>query len=341
MKPATCGGVAVDFRVDYLTTTVRTDQIDVIGASVVNLFCVGSLDGLRPCGVDNWRDTAQMQVHGNRGYETIYLLPLGIRLYAEPRNASHGDHMSIEIKGEALAAAGMQAVKDWFTFLADRFPPSLPLRSKADLGWYLTRLDLAFDGVPFTPRMAFDAALRDDVRTWAKRESLAWHDTPLDPEQGSTCTLGARSSERFLRIYDKRGPTRLELELKKDRASNVGFRLAELPLNQWAGESLTHVRDYIDFVDHSTDSNARRCPLLPWWSAFVGQAEKAGMTLGRQVVQTLERTWSWVERQVAKSLAVLHIAEGGDQTRFLEMIEKAGRCLGPRHRSLLATSGNL
>jgi DNA relaxase NicK len=309
--------------------TVRTVDLSEVTSQVINLLCVPSLPGLTRRNYQNWREVCEQRPQGARGYQEVWVLPLGVTVYAKPLQVEHGPHVHVEVKGQACQAAGLLALARYFRCLEGMFPGY----------WRATRLDLAWDGVPFTPGQAFEAAKAGHVRTWAKRESLGWHDKPLSPDEGSTCELGSRPSERFLRVYDKRGPTRCELELKGERAAAVAAQLAGLPAREWAPVALGHLRDFVDFVDRESDANLSRAAPLPWWSAFVGRAAKAGLRLVHEVVPTLERSRDWFRRQVGPTLAVLLAADRGSLEGLLGAVDEGRRRWGPRHRLLLAAAG--
>jgi hypothetical protein len=97
------------------------------------------------------------------------------------------------------------------------------------------------------------------------------------------------------------------------------------------------VRRAVDFVDASSDTNASRRTLLPWWAAFVGSVAAARVRLMEPVVRTLDEARAWVERQVAPVLAILERAMG--PRALLELVRAgSGRWRG-RHRALLAQAG--
>jgi hypothetical protein len=95
-------------------------------------------------------------------------------------------------------------------------------------GGRCTRIDLAID-VPRTMdfRALFDAVRRGELDTRAKKCSI------IDSDTGTTVYVGARTSEQYLRVYDKRGQTggdqdwtRIELECKGRTANGIAQYLA-------------------------------------------------------------------------------------------------------------------
>lgn len=75
----------------------------------------------------------------------------------------------------------------------------------------------------------------------------------------------------MLRVYDKRGPVRLELLTRKDRATIICTEVLTQKVDQWAFLALGHLRDYIDFVDKDTKR------MLSWWEAFVTETARANL----------------------------------------------------------------
>ena len=75
----------------------------------------------------------------------------------------------------------------------------------------------------------------------------------------------------MLRIYNRRGPTRIELESRGDRACAVVRRLLEAETVEWPGVGLGILRGVVDFVNRS---GGRPDELLEWWRNFVGSTER-------------------------------------------------------------------
>lgn len=317
------------FRPDWLGITVKEPSLPLLGSQLANILFHGVLPGFQRCRLDNWDSVAEPLPHGARGYRTVYQLPHGVKLYCDPISDTYGDHLHIEIPGKVLDAAGVRAIKTLYGMLDGYFPGQ----------WKHTRLDLAWDGVPFTPRQVLDAIVAGDVRTRAKREQVKWIESPLNEQEGRTCYLGSRKSERFLRVYDKRGPTRLELELKDKRAALVGRLLADAPLSEWSELALSHLRDFVDLVDHQAGENISRAPLLNWWADFVGRAQAARLKIVRNTLETIKQVKDWVRHAVAPTLALLLQASGGDLDELLDISREGKARWRKRHHVLLASAG--
>lgn len=248
--------------------------------------------------------------HGGYGYERSWLGPFGVRVYAS------GDRADIHVvfPGEACEVVGA----------------GLVLALALNLAVKVTRIDLAVDGAAFTPEMAYKAFKGGQRRGLARR--WRW----MESEEGSTLYIGSRQSKRFMRIYDRRGVTRVEVELKEEAAGIAFQRVVDGVGATLGAEAIGWVRSICDFVDRSADANVSRCPLLDWWAAFVGGAEKLRVRLGGTVRATLERTRRWLTKQVSAVLATVESLEPG----FVEKLLQEGRWrMGERHRVMLAWAG--
>jgi hypothetical protein len=204
-----------------------------------------------------------------------------------------------------------------------------------------SRLDVTWDAEGLTPDMLGDAFKAGDVVTRIQR--------PINPEtgrmqgiervenhQGDTVYLGSRSSERFVRAYDRRGPCRVELELKERRAVELWRRLLALNDEEaWGAEALAELRAFLDFRKREEGVNPQRCELLPWWAEFCQGAERRSTVLPRKV-DKLETMDKWLRRQVAPVLALVVDAFGEEVIRDLLTLGRGRYMLRPDRMALLA-----
>lgn len=203
----------------------------------------------------------------------------------------------------------------------------------------VARLDLAVDGVPFTPADAYAAVRAGHTVSWVKRGrdgaiSHVWHSSNRDGE-GTPLYIGRRSSQRFMRIYDKRGPTRIELETKDVYADALARELTERRGDdaELARFVLGCLREFCEFGVQDGEHGSRDAELLPWWRAFVGEAERIGkLVADRREALSVDRTLRWVDRAVVPSLAMIVTCYGDAGERLLsDWIESAKPRLSPRH----------
>jgi hypothetical protein len=203
-----------------------------------------------------------------------------------------------------------------------------------------TRLDVAWD-VPrevVTPAQVRDAFLVGDVVSRIHRaevegrpgEIAGWSEHRNG--EGHTVYLGSRSSGRMLRVYDRRGPTRVELEVKGDRAALLWGWLLEHAEADWSAAAMSHLRDFVDFRVQDSTEQCRRT-LLPWWAGIVAGADRKALPISRKPV-SLDGLGRWARHSLAAVLAVLEATEGPG---YLVDLTLHGRSRWTRrHRGLLA-----
>lgn len=161
---------------------------------------------------------------------------------------------------------------------------------------------------------------------------------------GETFFFGSRSSESYVRIYDKRAERmdkgeddpghwiRVELELKGDKAQAV----VESYLGQSEAYLVGLLRGLLEFKEPSSDETKTRWLTAPWWAELLDGAEKVRLSMPREQ-PTLERCKSWMHDQVAPSLAMVLEAEGSD--RFFEQLVASGRTrLSDQQRAIIAAA---
>ncbi|MBW7856698.1 MAG: replication initiation factor domain-containing protein [Ignavibacteria bacterium] len=248
-----------------------------------------------------------------------------VRVYHHSEKPEMG--VCVEVSGSACEELGMVALGRLFV--------GLELRA--------SRLDIALDHCGFTPAQLREEWIRGNVRTLCKvpegaREDRQWRTCSWDQNaQGDTFSMGSRTSGQFARCYDQRGFTRLELELKgrTAEASALPFFVAVGTADEGTVRctALALVRRFVDFVDASSDENASRRSLLPFWEAFCGSVERARVRLEGQVVATLEEAAGWLRRSVSRTLAVFVDAYGDSGLR--ELVDHGRSGWGSRHRAML------
>ena len=156
---------------------------------------------------------------------------------------------------------------------------------------------------------------------------------------GNSVYFGSEKSDIRLRFYDKAVEqgveghwVRTELQLRDERA-NVAIKLYNT--GKTIGEIVTGVlKNYIRFVDPSTDSNKRRWKTSKFWDKFIADAEVLKLTEG-QKEKTLDDVYTWINKSVSPSLALLVKASEGDLAIIHEMIVEGSKRLKPKHYALL------
>ncbi len=254
--------------------------------------------------------------HGGRGFKDIRHSLLEFKIYLDPVLEDR-EYFHYEIPGQACELISW----DYFNALG------ILLEANFKDCYKFTRIDFAFDNLGFTPEQVEQAIRENNLRSLAKREKMAIHQSPFairdNGEIGTyTTELGVRDSGRMIRVYNKRGYTRLELETRDDRAQIIAkdLLLAE-NISKWFSISIGHLRDYVDF---NTD----------WWKVFVSGEARAWATLGDAKELTITRMVEWLDIQVmpALSVAIDVLPPGVIET----LISRGRRRRGAKYNNLLA-----
>lgn len=261
--------------------------------------------------------------NGGRGFKVIQKGLAGFKLYSEP-TLKNGEYFHLEIPGSACDALNWDYFKALYDYLDGVFPDK----------FNFTRLDFAFDYLKFTPAQAKEAILNNQVRSLAKRDKTNIQESPFakrdDGEIGTmTVNFGSRDSQRMIRVYNKRGFTRLEFETKQERADMIAKDLLrEQDDSKWFRIAVGHLRDFIDF---KTD----------WWDDFIQGNARAYRIVTKPVEVSLDSITSWVNKQVTPALSVLaDVLPYGDLNHMINLgrkrrkekynliLENAGGCPG-------------
>jgi hypothetical protein len=282
----------------------------------------------------DWTENFVFTGSSGRRYKEIHKGPYGVSLYAFPNN---GVHCHVEIKGDAIDQLGQLRLFEFLESLPDMKAPfvhgqrePLPVRCS------VRRVDIAFDHAPFSPMDCYEAHQRGDIRCKASRDAHHWHSN----SEGDTFYIGSKMSGRLIRIYNRRGFTRLEMQFRHKWAQAVGARLidqGDKDLGPWAFGLL---RDFVDFVDRTGGGSASRAPLLPWWAAFVGNAEKCKLALEKPYEGALiVRTRNFLQRLIP----TLCVIRRGLGVSLDKICDESENLLKPTHhykiKELLRESG--
>lgn len=266
---------------------------------------------------EEFGDLIDMQ-HGGKYFKEVYQSTFGFKLYLSPSTGSK-EYFFFEIPGEAcehILWAYYQALE---IYMSGNFPGNYAYK----------RIDLAFDHVGFTPhsiRAALDEGL---VRSLAKRESFQIDESPFKLKENGdlgTCTVyfGDRSSERMIRVYDQRGFTRLEFEVKERRADLVAKDIFNCDdPDRYFSVMIGHLRDFTDF---NTE----------WWESFVSGEARANATVSKAKEVSLAKLTRWLDKQVAPALSVA--ADTLPESFLTTMVKRGRNRRGPKYNHLLQNS---
>lgn len=253
--------------------------------------------------------------HGGRGFRSLLRGLLEIKLYLNPIT-NLDDYFHIEIPGQACDHLTWDHYKALEIYLHSNFEGKYQYK----------RVDFAFDGVPFTPEEVEHAIRENQLRSLAKRETLSIHGSPFENrdngEKGTyTVVLGSRNSERMIRVYNKRGPTRIEFQMKDKRAHVIGCELFSAPnVDDWYPIMIGHLRDYIDFK-------------TSWWEEFTQSIGRAWVTVSNPKDVSMENLLDWYEKQIAPAFSVIVDTQTPDVIN--KMINGGRSRRSPRYHILL------
>lgn len=191
------------------------------------------------------------------------------------------------------------------------------LRDLRGEGFMLSRLDEWVDDYEgrVTPARVREAVNGGHAVTHARPGRWVHN----DEDGSSTYYLGAPSSDRRIRTYDKRGPVRMELQARNEWARANGREL--LGRGDPERAVLDNLVSFVDFRESRVRSDGRRVPRLSWWDALVGDATKVEGAPSRPRL-SLEELALYALQFWSKSLAVLDRDMGPG---FIDQLLRAGR----------------
>lgn len=256
-------------HVDWLTGTTELDVGDVLEL------------------VHDVTDGADFEVKPGRWmYKSRFVTVEGIEVLADPHDAVAMPAVCVNVPGAGCVYLGAERLQR----IASILKP--------------TRLDFAWDGVPFTVADVAAWVRGGDMRTRLRSATL--HESVMGAD-GNGVTLGTRNGTAQVVAYDRRGPVRLEFRLRGERAAAAYDLLMASP-ETWSAAFAELLRGVVDFVDRSHGTRPDRAPLLASWETFVGHARRVVVALAGGVAPSFERARAWVRHQVARTLAMLEDA---------------------------------
>jgi len=302
-----------NYMIDYLSITVHLPLLDCMnlyhqhfGYALFDLY-----------------DLEQ----GSKGFKGVKGAAMGFQLKHSP--GYDRNYCSLMFPGQACKVVPPEFFISFYRNLV-----------RQEIKFNVSRLDFAYDGVSFTPRDFFlvfeednkriEQGKKQKVRTLSQRDTVQFITEPfMEKEDGSglsrdTCYIGSRNSERFLRVYNKRGPTRLEIEYKGKRAAHVANEILMEDEEKWLDISITHLLAFI-YID------------IPWWKEFVGDRERSYAILHCAKEKSLEKINDWLINQVSPSLAAVTECTGGQI--LSDMLDEGGKRMRKNHGNLLSQYG--
>jgi len=236
---------------------------------------------------------------GRSGYTTgARCAASGAELWWDQPGAE-GEFCTLSLPGDSSAVVGVDYLMD-----------VLHTAWQSGCRVVCNRIDLAVDTAEFTPADVWVHLQGGEARALSCRETWRWDTRPHQlAENGrvgcSSATLGSRSSDRYLRVYDLHGPTRVELECKGRWADAVWSHLIGGNRKGLQGVIL----DYLDFPKWGA-----------WRSAFgsvMRLSLKAFKAVTELAASVLERKAAWVRENVSRTLSMVVLWKGPGELESL------------------------
>lgn len=182
---------------------------------------------------------------------------------------------------------------------------------------------------------------------WSKWDELTSRQTSTNAYLGRTMYFGSQSSDLFCRIYDKSLErkaksaetsipprwTRLELVYRKERALKLAENIIQgLPIGRALRGTL---KQYIRFLIPSpTDKNKSRWKSARWWITLLEDVEKLQLTIKKEP-KTIEEMTSWIDQQIAPTMAAILKAQEGDLAWLRSILIKGSKRLSQKHKDAI------
>lgn len=172
------------------------------------------------------------------------------------------DFVQVRLKGEPLSLWGSHRIKALLVALAG-----------SGRRWRASRVDWAWDHVAMSPRWFCEQCRRGSILSRSLDiADVEWRDN----HEGGTCYVGLRRAgkQRMLRLYDRRGFNRLEMEAVGNWAESMANEMVRRAVPDWNEMALGVLRGALDLVNPEVDLRRKDRPFLPEWTTFVGTAQK-------------------------------------------------------------------
>lgn len=265
---------------------------------------------------------------GNYGYKR-QIANGNVRIYSDGKE-DMGIH--VQLSGQGCRQVEESLNGDWLTLL----------KKIIEADGTFSRCDIAVDdkiGILDITKIQKKTEKKEYVSRFNNWNITTSCKTDSD-KYGKSIYFGSEKSDIRLRFYDKAVEqgvdghwVRTELQMRDERANNAILLYLS---GKTIGEIVTGVlKNYIRFVDPSTDSNKWRWKTSKFWDKFIADAEILRLTEG-QKERTLDDVYTWINKSVAPSLALLVMASNGDLTMIHDMITEGSKRLKPKHYALLA-----
>lgn len=206
----------------------------------------------------------------------------------------------------------------------------------------VTRIDLAIDdregNVIVLDKILEDVREGNTISKWKNSLELTQRELRTGKINGQTINLGSRSSEVFLRIYNKsmqlqeKGNwTRMEIEVKGKKATQLQKIISKEPIGPITKKL---INNYIRIVEPGKDKNRSRWKTKSYWEKIINTTEKLSLSKKAEE-RTLKEMEDWIERQVSATLATIVHAHGGSVDFIYDQIKDGTKKMKSKHRSIV------
>lgn len=212
----------------------------------------------------------------------------------------------VEMSGQGCREYESFGLGDWTFLLCFIYKSCID----PELNFNISRLDLAYDdfiGVLDIQKIALQAWNLDFTSKLSRVSVISDMSKQDESVRGITITHGSKSSNTFMRIYDKRvEKNRLDLDhwirweiqlrgLSAFGALSAAFEKSDnVSLGSFFGGI---VLQYVQYRDKALDSNKARWELSQWYLDFIGTLEKISIWSKKDVEYNKERMDRYAYRQ--------------------------------------------
>lgn len=283
----------------------RGDETETIPSQLVHWLSV-TIHGLQPSRVvravlsglypdlpailypKQWEEYGVTEALKLRWWNEAYQFPVpGLFVRGRPKDG--GNYSQVEFTGHALEQLDPAQVRAILFAIRDtRMTNNDGLEVAPTL--YATRVDVPFDGAPFTVQQALACIETGAWSAYGRKLKASYARNEL----GETAYAGAKTADRRLCIYDRRGYVRCEYRAKDDYANELLTAFLADPAGV-RNAAQCQIAGWIDHVRGQTAADAY------WWlvegAEPAANARAAVRTTVRQRAPTA-RLRSYVERML-------------------------------------------
>lgn len=196
--------------------------------------------------------------------------------------------------------------KLWQIFIRETYLNSIKIKC--------TRLDIRADYCNFTPYDFYQSIQEGKARTWANRDTLQLIENPYELDEkgnigNALVYIGSRKSDRFMRVYNLHGFTRMELQTRKDFSNYYLQYLIESDEKEFINKSMAIMQDFIT-IDED------------YWRILTDGMPRAFMIIKPREDKTLQSLDAYLKIQVSTVLFLMTAIKG---TRYLDELLSIGQ----------------